>query len=759
MNPINLFHNPALDGDDLDLDLEMEDYSLVEDYREIPQLQPIYARQPLWKHQSQMIHMMASAEYNPPVVDSDGNTYYSRFGILCASTGVGKTNIALGISCYDTPNNYYADIPITNSLHTFVFKKKEVPTLNCTVICTKESIINSVWEKNIRQFYDNRLTYFKIDSLSNFDKDVKKHPDYIRESKDASDLDDYVFALSRLYEANQMDELQVKAALTSVGIEDVEVSDNFHRDVTNKIKSKLNDFYLELKKQTLVNIMSSHKILLIGSGCIHILFDIMKEYKIGRFIFDEPQNTVITNQRNFQGNGTDTFSFKIRNMFDEKCLAYENPFGFLWYISATPSLIRDNDTNHHFNNWVGLNNVILNDYLLGKGNHKFLDMIKRYVIKLPYQYCLESNTLLSSLKREFVIKCKASTITGILHGAFGDDFDELLENDDYEGFIKKLNSSDSGNIFEASRARLEADIDEQEHNIQNYRAGTNNTIIANATKKLEEMKRKLKSINEKIDLLMNKIGENPEDCIICYEAMDINGHPGMLDSERCVLHGKGNCNRIFHVKCLFDVFKYNPNGLCPNCRQKLEPSDIFMTSEIANITKNKPKKVVSNDFDPENIYSSKKEALRLILGSTLDRDGRSYQRMKVLLFIQGTTILNEIIEICRSAGYNVRLPFRVASSKKELDRMYPTADNGTIVVQGPKLKDLHKHITEFQYVDKPYVWISRSIKDSAGLNFPFVDTLIMYSDFPSKMQILGRCARMDRTTPYDFFVLKNEVNN
>lgn len=747
-----------------ELESAMDEYASNPNYRDIPydKLIPPYLVNKLWKHQMQTIYAACEAEGTPPAKNKKGEVFYSRAGIICNGTGVGKTASCLGIACYDVPEPIFSDTVITTSLNLFSLKTKKLPMIQCTVICTSAKVLDNAWMRDIRQYYPS-LPYYRFETIGKFQGDIKNTPEYRNKEMYTKQIKDYIGDIYNKYMMKKISQEDFEVSLCRFG--DIKNEQDI-KDYHKKLLEDMKDYEDELIDNKLLGILTTHKVFFVTKDSFYFLFRLFDKYRIARFIFDEPQNTTLTNQDLFGNMKKDPRIKKLRNI-GGKTNSYceSSPFGFIWYCSATPQLIIDNVKNHYFNDWIARNDFLINDYSTNiEEGRMFPELVQKYVIKFPYSYCLESRPDLMALIKDYKLKCKVKAETAILRGALGSEFDQMLEDDDYQGIVDKLgiDGGSVNNILESAVTRLEIDIRKHEIKIQNYESKTPKHVVEKSIEELNKEKANLIVLKKKIQRFYGTYinGTTPEECPICLEKLNIIPNGTESKEKACCAHM--SCMNVFHVGCIGDYMKVTPDALCPACREPLNMNDFKLTydangNNIANqvmIDEQQPKHQQNYNIDVDKEYDGKMEALKAALGP-MNRQGGWYKRQKVLLFVnvsqESSTVLDEIITLCQDSGFNVRLPFKVGTIA-QLEAKYPIR-NGFKVKQAGSASDINKDIDNFMNDPAAWVWISRSIKDSAGLNFPGVDTSIMYSPFKSRVQLRGRSLRMNRVVPIDIFEL------
>lgn len=747
----------------VELEELMKEYTTDPNYRNTPILQPPYLKAQLWKHQYQMIHLMCNAEFAQPATNDKGELFYSRAGLLCSPTGTGKTAIVLGAACYDVPDSLISDVIFTTALNTILLKPKLLPMIQCTVICTDAKILDNAWQRDIDTFYDQRLTYYRFETVGQFEKEAKNNHEYQYKLMELNQISNHMRQWLEALSNGTITQDQFEVALLNYG--DIKNRHDVDDYITKKTK-ELENLFDSIIVRLLYDVMSTHRIFFVTKSSFYYLFKLFDHYRVARFIFDEPQGVTLTNQDRFEDLFKDPRITKMKSLGTKmKAYAEQSPFGFMWYVSATPHLIGDNIDKHYYNAWVAKNDFLINDYSTNlEDNRMFPELTKQYVIKFPYSYCLESRPDFQALIKDYTLKAKRSVVAAILHGVLGDEFDQMLENDDFEGVIKKLGNNGSVNtVLQDAQRRLEMDIYKHEQRINLYDANTPKHVVDKSNKELQDERKNLLDLKKKVSRFHGThTNGTTEECPICMETLQIIPSQGMDPRNVCVAHM--SCMNIFHAGCIGDYMKANRNAACPVCRGELSDENLKPTYDVNG---NNIARQVQNDdmshreqnftIDTEKEYDSKMDALKAALGPMERWNGQSmgwYRRQRVLLFLElrneDSGKLDDIIKLCQDAGYNVMLPFKVGKND-ELARKYPPR-NGMIVTQ--KGTDINKDQDKFMNNPGAVVWIFRSVKDAAGLNFPGNDTLIMYSEFKHKTQIVGRSLRLSRVIPCDIFTIK-----
>lgn len=728
------------------------------DYQNIPtDIVPPYLKRSLWKHQYQGIYSALKAEADAPEQNEKGELFYSRFGILALGTGTGKTAIALGIANFDVGDPCIQDDIIQTSLSTVLLKRKVRPNIDVSIICTQASIINTAWVRDgIQRFYPD-LPHYIFPTVGVFEKSIEQSKEMYSLTLEINNLIQYVASVIAEYEQRRMDQQQFENYLSAYENSTIDSLFKAHEFLTklNNQKEKVSENLITRK---LIELLQSVKVFFVTKDSFYFLFRVFEKYTVSRILIDEPQNTVLTKQLHFKDYIPNERVKHLKSIgmakTTDKIYYEESPCRFLWYISATPHQIDDNSSDHYFNKWVSRNEYIINDYVYrDEKDRLFPLLVEKYVIKFPFSYIISNaRPDLPGLITRYNLKIRGNLQGVMLRGLLGEEIDEMIQNDDYEAIINKLSIDGSvGNVLDLAVNRLRIDVGKLEYKISNYDPKTGAHIREESNRKLEEAKKNLLDLQKKIARFRGK--DFDDECPICYNTMHIRQHNGETAEQRCVIHLP--CMNGFHMGCIKNVMA-SQNPTCPMCREDIKIEDFKPSYDEGRILENQTESTNNKQLsaiDMNISYENKIEALKASLGPMV-RNNQYVHRMKVLLFVQldnDSSKLEDIIRICQQMGFNIRLPFNVGT-KPVLAQKYP--DINGCSVRNPKAKSsLQKEMDDFRNKNERTVWIFRSSKESAGLNFPFVDTIIKYSKFKSEKQIDGRGIRLDRREVLDIIRL------
>lgn len=799
---------------DLEELVTIENYQNIDDSI----VSPFVKVQP-WKHQRQALFCMLKAEDGEYVTNDKGEMFNSDYGILGLPTGTGKTFTTLMLAAYDVPARKTGMRHLESSLNSIYLKKKERTNISVTIICTEEKILDNVWVKDLNTFFNayeitkvgtainpNAIPYYRFPTVGVFEKEVKYDAGYIQFSNYINSLEQTYKYWENALQTNPQLHGSFELAMMSFD-ESINSLSKFFKFVTKK-KHELEEYYDKLFTYKIAMILSTVKIAFVGNNHIKTLFDFLKDYTVSRIIFDEPQKIVLKNQKFFREYIKDERYDEVLRHFRQanassrsrekpSLYAEESPARFIWFCTATPHLMFEkNLTEHYINYWVARNDYLTVDFIDNNNpeDRHFREMVAKYVVRFPYSYIVPHvNPNLQKMCRQIRLKVKRSMVASILEGAVDSDVLERLENDDLQGALDALNTGSAAtDILDAALERIIIDYNKQQQKINSYAAGTTQAQIDEGNKKLQEILTKYNDTKRKIDIFRGTIRD--EEVLTCSICMDVCEHqfiPREGESSESISKRYGvvhtGCMNVFHHYCLSESLKVR--NTCPMCRsvitqdeikpfcksggtaQTLQQQEQSENTSAVQTQAQKLSAAIRSGTHVENetytnfetlhkVYTSKIEALKDCLKPTYvkvfgDSQYRFLSRNKVLLFVDFKSQQNdkqtEIIRTLQSLGFNVRLPFRL--TKVELARQYPPI--GNFVVTVPSSTNINKDIEEFRGSNVPTVWIFRSVKESAGLNFEFVDTIIQYSKFSSYRQILGRGLRLTRRTHFDFITLSS----
>ena len=740
----------------------MDEYSTIPDYENIPLdfVRIPYLTTPLWRHQLQAIYCMLQAEAKGPIVSDTGEVFWATSGLLPMPTGTGKTKMMLGVANFPVDERPISHIISGTSLNLMMLKKKQRSNISTTVVCSKREIIQNAWIKDLRISYPS-LSYFEFETIGAFEKEVLRSPQYTQLSQYIDGVCSYLTHWVSQMKIGATSQGNFEMMMMQIRDQEITTVEEAEAYIAKKRGEKKN-LQNQLITLKIVDILTRHKVVFITKDSFHFLFRVFKEYTIDRLVFDEPQDITLTRQDDFCDYLPDPRSKFLRSIGRNVPFYEESPARFIWYVSATPYEIPNNIKGHYINGWIDRNDFVINDYISSPENARlFPELVARYVIKFPLSYILEQRPELQSLVRKFKLKCKVRAETNIVRGLISSEIDTMLENDDYEAVMRKLSvSGTANNILDAAVERITFDINKLAVRISAYDPATPAHVITKSQDELKEMKANLVNLQRKVNLFRgNHMSGEDQDCPICFEKLHVVPQQGDAPENRCVAHM--GCMNVFHIGCFRGAMAAKRE--CPTCREEITKKDDIRSTYDANgytiqqqvYAEDAHNAQVTHDYiDVSNdfVYENKLEAIKAALKPKVI-NGYVVPRRKVLLFINfksdsGTNI-DEIVRLIQSCGFSVRLPFG-GMKIEDLRQKYPPIGSATVWMKKAN-SAIQSEIAAFKTSTIPQVWIFRSGKESSGLNFPFVDTSIQYSDFGR--QVIGRALRMDRVDPLDLITL------
>jgi len=391
----------------------------------------------------------------------------------------------------------------------------------------------------------------------------------------------------------------------------------------------------------------------------------------------------------------------------------------------------------------------------------FPEMIERYIVKFPRSYINEIIFGGQEYNVDVVVKIVRPQVLAVLEGVMGDDFDEMLQNDQYDEIMKKLglegvkiDDPDAETaIIEAAIAKLEGELAAIDHKEAGYKDGNKDRFIEENNKERERIRRKIGNIQRKLEALnsvhelIDGSGEGPT-CVICTDTFtdEIMACP--------------ECWAFYHRDCLLPWFKKNgANKTCPKCRKQFASiKDVCIMKvnpvkdENGEETEDIKVDFVHEEEKPADMkYDSKLDAIKGIIG---DADGPH----KSLLYLNSGDESNSDNQIIRSLidmGIYVFYD-RSMTVEKKIATFGRNAEKYLICINNRK--KMSDSIALFERAKNKCVFIMKTGSQSTGLNFPFVDAIITYSRFSADVekQVKGRAERASRDKPYLYIVLEYE---
>lgn len=718
---------------------DMEDVSTMKDFKDIPVNEfPPQLKRELYKHQYQTIYKCLEAENSPPI-ETDAGSFYARVGINANNPGSGKTAAMLGLAFYDVPESDIGGDLYASSLSTISLKVVEREHIPCSIYMADIKLLQN-WKRDCDDYY-GKGHYFEIGTSSEL---------FAQASRSSSRLngviEDIAFVKKELASAKKRYGASSAEAQTLSG-----ESDRLNAEKEELGRDLVNDY--------IISMMHKYKVIICGHTNFQFLIPIFKIVQVDRLVIDELQDITITKQDTFKGVGCNpVLEYLIKNRKGLLTYRESPPARFIWIVTATPYLIEGNEktkggSTHYFNSWIGKNAPFIRDYInSGTGNYMLPEMIHRYIIKFPDYYINHNIYGDKNFVQSYVLKCKKPRELAAVQGALGGAFDEFIENDDYDGLMKKLSIDNPEDIVEAVKAALYIQIDDIRAIMNGYKAegGSLERLLGEREAEIAAIELKIAAIENKMEAFK---GALEEQCPICYEELQAFGKLAPEDPDdkeiwemKSVVACRA-CFKPFHTGCLFGSFGVTHNHSCPNCRGKMDESTIIrVTDDSGQIDFKSMRDDEAQTMNEETIFENKNVALK----ATLE------QCTQALLYLNtsgeyGSTDI-DIIKMIAGMGIDVRLPSAMTKEKKAQifgeysDRIFSPRGKRAIATD----------LLEFEKTRRPTVWVLKTSHSSSGLNFPFIDAIICYSRFKQEEQIKGRALRPQRTKPFNYVVIEYE---
>lgn len=732
---------------------------------------------PLYVHQKQLITKMVEAEQEGPIETEDGS-FYSRLGAVALKPNSGKTAAAIGL-CLAVPSLDKPDESMlgwSSSLVSMKLKSNDTRGyIETSVVICPNTLVNT-WANNCDKFYGEGY-YYIVKNTTEMNKEADKDGKVIGAENDIT--------LKEL--TKKITSLKGKEKRGTIKSEEKEllpllIEQKEHLK-SGKKKASPKDKIEDLGTiDFLVEKMNSYPIIICPASSFAFLIPVFKEYEVTRLLLDELQKTTLTNQDYMKGYKTNPILEYLTNSRRGSTTSNRelSPARFIWLITATPHQLEKHEKGHFFNSWISKNAPFLKDYTNSiNGNYMFPEMLCRYVIKFPDSYV---SRFLNKIKAEKVtITVKVPKIITVLEGNMGDDFDFLLQNDNLDEIMRKLNIENTSvndpdleiKIISAAQKILKDENDEIRRVEKAYKNGGTSVQLKNNSIRIRENEIKIASIERKKNILnsvsiLNSEEELTEDeekvleCSICLEG----------PNERDSLMACPKCWGLCHDKCSLKWFKcQGSEKSCPKCKYKINS-----LSEMCIFNVNfdeKGTKTFKIEKTQESDYTSKVDAILDIVGENDDDFLRS-NKGKVPERDPSTTdldigeirktliYLNNAVESCEEIKLiqglleqGIAIFYdKTFSLDQAVEKYGPKARNLMKFVKDKK--KIQKFMDEFEIVNRKSVFIMRRGSTSIGLNFPFVDAIVTYSTFsPDDMkQIIGRAEREGRVRKFFFINLE-----
>jgi hypothetical protein len=335
-------------------------------------------------------------------------------------------------------------------------------------------------------------------------------------------------------------------------------------------------------------------------------------------------------------------------------------------------------------------------------------------------------------------------------------------------------------IIQSTKNALQAEIAQIMKTESEYKNGGTSDQIAKNAADIRKKETKISNIDRKISILtaISKLNSNEdlleedEEKLNCEICMD-----GPQDDT--VQMACPQCWGMYHNTCILKWFaKQGMEKTCAKCLCPIESIKnmcIFQTTTTINEDGEETNnfKISSSDEVEDVEFDSKEEAITEIIGISDEADVRKYglpersndeeleidEIRKTLLYLNvgsESTAEKKIIKTLLANGILIFYD-KTAPKAKDIENFYGKGSKDNMRFVNNK-KSIGKIIHEFETTTRKAVFIMRKGSSSVGLDFPFIDAIITYSDFGPNdtRQIIGRAERTGRKRNFYFIKLSYE---
>lgn len=479
--------------------------STIDNYREVrSDIRPPRLMRDLFLHQYQSIAKCLEAEGAGPIVTENG-VFYSRIGVNANLPGSGKTAVMLGMAQYDVQESKIDGQIYSTPLMTIKRNSPERTFINTTIFLGNTGVIGN-WKSDCDKFY-GMGQYYEFTTPAKMKKEMGK----------------INYDLERLNKRKDELSKQKNAAKKQNNMEMA----RYYEDQEKQTKQQIDRIYEDQFITYVGSKMRQYRVIIISADSFALFFDIFKRIEVARVVIDELQVIGVKNQKDMKNYLMDNvLDFLLRPGKSKATFYREPPFArFMWIVTATPHLIDENEgPTHYFNNWIGRNAPFLRDYANSvSGNYVLPEMIKRYIIKFPNSY-VNDIIGVSEFKEEYIFTVAKPPMIKAIYGVLGSEFDKMINNEDYESLMKKLDVSGSEYIMSGAIRYLESKIEDIQEKM-----GTYDRTSGNYSSLMQKAEGEIASY-------VTKIRKAEEDFEQYLEEERSSGRSTYIDKQHAILH-------------------------------------------------------------------------------------------------------------------------------------------------------------------------------------------------------------------------------
>jgi predicted transcriptional regulator len=346
------------------------------------------------------------------------------------------------------------------------------------------------------------------------------------------------------------------------------------------------------------------------------------------------------------------------------------------------------------------------------------DVLKVLVVK-NHEAFVEKSLMLPELFRH-IVKSKTPVHINVLNGIVDKNILNFLNAGDIDGALQYINPNNKNNEDNIVSLMIDKYTKELQ-NLELKRSMVSQYIYENDNEREERLQRimnKEKEVNNKIEMIKQRIHGN-DMCSICFDDIETK------TVTKC-------CQNSFCFKCIH--LWINKKALCPMCKAKMLPQDLYVIDNKATSTCQEHGKCVDGemDVDDTNTHESFDKFKNLKILLTKRAAGS-----KFLIFSNYDNTFTHIIPILNELGIHFE----------------SLKGNGS-----------HINCTLTRYkTGNVDVLLVNSRNYGSGMNIDNTTDVIMLHKFDTEIekQVIGRAHRLGRTTPLNvwYFLYENEINS